>query len=163
MALSMWKNIFWITFDLVYWQIYIRHPKLNLTYHLRLYLHFPPIYPRFSDDIFLVWHATLQTKMIYFQRIFPHIMITTIPRMMNKRNDLHMMTSWNGNIFRVTGPLCGELTGHRWIHLAKASDSELWCFLLYAPEQTVEWTIQTLVRTNNHMTSFGLTTYHRTK
>ena len=26
-----------------------------------------------------------------------------------------MMTSWNGNIFRVTGPLCGEFTGHRWI------------------------------------------------
>ena len=26
-----------------------------------------------------------------------------------------MMTSSNGNIFRVTGPLCGELIGHRWI------------------------------------------------
>ena len=26
----------------------------------------------------------------------------------------HMMTSSNGNIFRVTGPLCGEFTGHRW-------------------------------------------------
>ena len=25
--------------------------------------------------------------------------------------DLHMMTSSNGNIFRVTGPLCGEFTG----------------------------------------------------
>ena len=27
----------------------------------------------------------------------------------------NMMTSSNGNIFRVTGPLCGEFTGHRWI------------------------------------------------
>ena len=26
-----------------------------------------------------------------------------------------MMTSSNGNIFRVTGPLCGEFTGLRWI------------------------------------------------
>ena len=26
-----------------------------------------------------------------------------------------MMTSSNGNIFRVTGPLCGEFTGPRWI------------------------------------------------
>ena len=26
-----------------------------------------------------------------------------------------MMTSWNGNIFRVTGHLCGEFTGRRWI------------------------------------------------
>ena len=40
-----------------------------------------------------------------------------------------MMTSSNGNIFRVTGPLCGEFTGHRWIPLTKASDAELWCFL----------------------------------
>ena len=36
-----------------------------------------------------------------------------------------MMTSLNGNIFRVTGSLCGELTGHRWIPLTKASDAEL--------------------------------------
>ena len=28
----------------------------------------------------------------------------------------HMMTSSNGNIFRITGPLCREFTGHRWIH-----------------------------------------------
>ena len=27
------------------------------------------------------------------------------------------MTSSNGNIFRVNGPLCGEFTGHRWIPL----------------------------------------------
>ena len=27
----------------------------------------------------------------------------------------HMMTSSNGNIFRVTGHLCGEFTGPRWI------------------------------------------------
>ena len=26
-----------------------------------------------------------------------------------------MMTSSNGNTFRVTGHLCGEFTGHRWI------------------------------------------------
>ena len=36
---------------------------------------------------------------------------------------IHMMTSSNGNIFRVTGPLCGEVTGHRWIPLTKASDA----------------------------------------
>ena len=29
------------------------------------------------------------------------------------------MTSSNGNIFCVTGPLCGEFTGHRWIPLTK--------------------------------------------
>ena len=41
-----------------------------------------------------------------------------------------MMTSSNGNIFRVTGHLCGEFTGPRWIPRTKASDAGLWCFLL---------------------------------
>ena len=40
-----------------------------------------------------------------------------------------MMTSSNGNIFRVTGPLCGEISGHPWIPRTKASDAELRCFL----------------------------------
>ena len=30
------------------------------------------------------------------------------------------MTSSHGNIFRVTGPLCGEFTGHLWIPLKKS-------------------------------------------
>ena len=60
-----------------------------------------------------------------------------------KQSDLHYMKSWkicismmtssNGNIFRVTGPLCGEFTGHRWIPLTKANDAELCCFLWSAP------------------------------
>ena len=45
-----------------------------------------------------------------------------------------MMTSSNGNIFRVTGHLCGEFTGPRWIPRTKASDAELWCFFLSASE-----------------------------
>ena len=45
-----------------------------------------------------------------------------------------IMTSSNGNIFCVTGPLCGEFTGPRWIPRTKASDAELWCFLWCAPE-----------------------------
>ena len=44
-----------------------------------------------------------------------------------------MMTSSNGNIFRVTGHLCGEFTGSRWIPRTKASDPELWCFLWSTP------------------------------
>ena len=40
-----------------------------------------------------------------------------------------MMTSSNRNIFRVTGHLCGEFTGPRWIPRTKASDAELWCFI----------------------------------
>ena len=45
-----------------------------------------------------------------------------------------MLTSSNGKIFRVTGHLCGEFTGHRWIPHTKASDAELQCFLWSASE-----------------------------
>ena len=44
-----------------------------------------------------------------------------------------MVTSSNANIFRVTGHLCGEFPGHRWIPRTKASDAELWCFPWSAP------------------------------
>ena len=40
----------------------------------------------------------------------------------------YLMTSSNGNFFRIIGPLCWEFTGHRWIPGTKASDAELWCF-----------------------------------
>ena len=48
------------------------------------------------------------------------------------------MTSSNRNILRVTGHLCGQFTGNRWIAHTKASDAELWCFLWSTPEHTVE-------------------------
>ena len=37
---------------------------------------------------------------------------------------LYLMTSSNGHIVRVTDPLCGEINGHRWIPLTKASDAD---------------------------------------
>ena len=56
-----------------------------------------------------------------------------------------MMTSSNGNIFRVTGPLCGDFTGPQWNPRTKASSAELWCFRISALKQTVEQTIVRLV------------------
>ena len=49
--------------------------------------------------------------------------------------DQHMMTSSNGNIFCVTGHLCREYTGPRWVPLTKASDAELWCFIYFDRRQ----------------------------
>ena len=46
---------------------------------------------------------------------------------------------------RVTGSLWRESTGHRWIPLTKASNTELWCLIWSAPEQTVEQTFETPV------------------
>ena len=56
--------------------------------------------------------------------------------------NLGMKTSSNGNIFRVTVLLWRKFAGHRWIFLIKANDVELWCTLWYAPDQTVEQTIE---------------------
>ena len=51
---------------------------------------------------------------------------------------VYMVTSSNGNIFRVTGLLCGEFTGHRWIPRTKVSDADRWCFLWSTSAPTVE-------------------------
>ena len=51
---------------------------------------------------------------------------------------VHMMTSSNGNIFHITGPLWREFTSDWWIPLTKASDAELGYFLWSAPEQIVQ-------------------------
>ena len=61
------------------------------------------------------------------------VFIVAWHRTSDKRHHF-MMTSSNGNIFRVTGPLCGDFTGPRWIPHTKASDAELWCLLWSAPE-----------------------------
>ena len=60
-------------------------------------------------------------------------------------NKANMMTPSNRNIFLVTGLLCRVFTGHRWIHRAKASDAERWCFHWSAPEPTVEQALETPV------------------
>ena len=62
-----------------------------------------------------------------------------------------MMTSSNENIFRVTGPLRGEFTGHRWIPFTKASDAELWCFFYLRlnerlRKQSRDWWFETPLR-----------------
>ena len=61
-----------------------------------------------------------------------------------------MMTSSNGNIFRITGPF---VRGNQWSpvdfpHKGQwrgASDAELWCFLWCAPEHMVGQTVETPV------------------
>ena len=59
-------------------------------------------------------------------------------------HNIYMMTSSNGNISRITGPLCGEFTGHRWFPGKKASDAELWCSLYkWLSKQSWGWWIET--------------------
>ena len=62
---------------------------------------------------------------------------TNFKQLCRQRGPQNMITSTNGNIFHITGPLWGESTGHRWIPLTKASDAEIRCFLWSASEHTV--------------------------
>ena len=56
-----------------------------------------------------------------------------------------MMTSSNRNIFRVTGLLCGEFTGHRWFPTQRTVTRSFNVFLWSAPEPTVGQTMQMVV------------------
>ena len=95
-------------------------------------------------------NLSISIIMSIVQRIGSRLMLLVLSHMINDlgRKSIHfpfMITSSNRNIFRVTGPLRGGSTGHRWIPLPKASDAELWRFLWSAPEQMVEQAIETLV------------------
>ena len=87
---------------------------------------------KLRDADYTVWETLLIMSNILWQISWKGLFETYIA---------FMMTLSNGNIFHVTGPLCGEFTGHRWIPLMKASEAECWCFLWSAPEKTVEQTI----------------------
>ena len=67
------------------------------------------------------------------------------PRHLQSSDWNTMMTSSNGNIFRVTGAFV--------IRLTKASDAEVWWFSWSTPKQTVE---QTIRRHNDELPSLTL-------
>ena len=101
----------------------IRNPKLLESVCLQFCLGSPYIWAILT---------IIRGTSLYAQRTLQYI-----SRIMHAvRALLHfiMMTPSNGNIFRVTGLLCGEFTGPRWIPRTKASDAELWSFLWSAPE-----------------------------
>ena len=73
------------------------------------------------------WSAT--RKMFPFHNVIMLMnMALSIPFGQGYIN-VHMVTSSNESIFRITGHLCGEFTGPRWIRRTKVSDAELWCWL----------------------------------
>ena len=78
------------------------------------------------------------TVLQFFGAIYIQCVFVMVKHLAVSDNIIYMMTSSNGNIFRVTGPLCWEFTSRRWIPHTKASDAQLWCFLWSAPEWTVE-------------------------
>ena len=89
-----------------------------------------------KEDLLTHWTlGIVAVKSVYFEINLEVDFLGTYNQAVRKRllqdpvNDRSMMTSSKGNIFCVTGHLCGELTDHRWIPRTKASNAELWCFL----------------------------------
>ena len=72
-----------------------------------------------QQSVFLLYVVYINNALTHYPVNMCHLVIMT----------LCMMTSSNGNIFRVTGHLCGEFTGPRWIPHTKASDAVPWCLL----------------------------------
>ena len=81
-------------------------------------------------------HCSKTFKHAHLLHVFiVHLLIFTLNIVLNQTNtawednhrlslgwsqgEINMMTSSNGNIFRVTGPLYGEFTGHRWIPITQ--------------------------------------------
>ena len=92
----------------------------------------PPIYTWWEG----MWHWDISCfRMTMWPGPEPHCFMDPIWW------NLTSPTSSIGNIVCVTGPLCGESTGRRWISLTKASDAELWCFLWCAHKYMVDQTI----------------------
>ena len=96
--------------------------------------------------------STISEKIIYHMMVgssgaiwTPRIWVHKKKRTVGGDVNFCLMTSSNGNTFRVTGHLCRELTGPRWIPHTKASDADARRFLWSAPEETVEQTILGLV------------------
>ena len=83
---------------------------------------------------FRQWLGADQAASYYLNQWWSVYWHTCVTRGFSELTRLSMMTSSNGNIFRVTGHLCGKFTGPRWIPRTKASDAELWCFLWSASE-----------------------------
>ena len=67
---------------------------------------------------------------IYFQTGDKSVLPPPVTLFSMSHHQIIMITSSNENIFRFTGHLCREFIGHRWISRTKASDAELWCFLV---------------------------------
>ena len=95
-----------------------------------------------GTTITVTWKRNIVWRLVYLSHNAYHINPTESHQILKGRIIgifllVLMMTSSNRNIFPVTGHLCGEFTGHRWIPRTKASDEELWCFLWSGPEWTV--------------------------
>ena len=89
-----------------------------------------PVQQRVNQLYFLHWNGNVIILIKFSSLTAPDVVKKKMTNCIAASDEkfINMMTSSNGNIFGVTGLLCGEFTGPRWIPRTKASDAELWCF-----------------------------------
>ena len=125
------------------WQLHI-HLKVNKKNSMLAFIKRTYGYSPMPDAKRMLYLTLIRSGLLYGSTVwYPNKACEKLLEGVQRRAtkyilDYLMMTSLNGSIFRVTGPLSGEFTGDRCIPLTKASDAELWCFLLSAPEKRVE-------------------------
>ena len=94
-----------------YWCFYsIRH-EIGVYLYARMYINIAILLYTHKSHLLLYCNPSCRHEMY------------TISTYRPLENHWCMMTSWNGNISRVIGHLCGEFTGYLWIPLTKSQ----WC------------------------------------
>ena len=89
----------------------------------------------------LPWNIYHDTKLFIEETGFENVVCVLLVNMFQPKRfeittsqlvlSIQLGYFYNENIFRVSVPLCGGFSGHRWIPHTRASDAEEhWCFLL---------------------------------
>ena len=131
-----WKSLIWVSLQVIDNVSHELYPRLCCVllncflYTCALFVNFPRV-P--SNDIAEIIPSTQSAELAeawikwrsFYKHFEMHFRFSLSFLSVSKFTKRYsMMTPSDGNIFRGTGPLCGEFTGHRWIPLTKASDSE---------------------------------------
>ena len=127
---AIWQKIFSSAFS------WMKMFEFRLKFHWSLFLR---VQLTIFQYWFRLWLGAVQATSHYLNQwwlVYRHIYASPDLNEFMKsvqliwRSDNSNMIASNGNIFHVTGPLCGESTSHLWISLTKAGDAELWFFSL---------------------------------
>ena len=82
--------------------------------------------PVYAENVSIWWRHHVNWTLSVREVPLPRLDVRILTIKSSWYNELirdDMMTSSNGNMCRVTGHLCGEFTGHRWIPRTKGQ----WC------------------------------------
>ena len=106
--------------DFIYWEKYIDEITDNNLSHRHESI----------NKMLSMYICVCHTYIDIHIRIYKYIYISRMNAQVRFALSFHHDDVIKWKHFRVTGHLCGEFTGHRWIPRTKASEAELWWFLL---------------------------------